>query len=126
MYAAASTDAGGTPLPEAMPTPRADSRFRTSPGQKFKSRAARRKPKPADISASPRSCPKPNPTKIESPKPTKVGPVDGEILIAVMGVTGSGKSYFCRSATGNDDIVVGDGVQSCNAADTAVKCIYAD
>jgi hypothetical protein len=40
-------------------------------------------------------------------------PGDEEILIAVMGVTGSGKSYFCRSATGYDDIEVGHGLESC-------------
>jgi ABC-type lipoprotein export system ATPase subunit len=59
-----------------------------------------------------------NTTKIESPKPATLRGGDREILIAVMGVTGSGKSYFCRAATGDDDIEVGDGLESCNASDT--------
>ena len=50
-------------------------------------------------------------------RPPKARPVRGEILIAVMGVTGSGKSYFCRAATGDGKIKVGDGLESCNAAD---------
>ena len=72
---------------------------------------------------------KPTPTLAKSrslqilPKPLKVRPGEGEILIAVMGVTGSGKSYFCRAATGDGDIHVGDGLESCNAADTPVKYI---
>ncbi len=34
-------------------------------------------------------------------------------LIAVMGVTGSGKSNFIRLATGSNDPVVGDDLASC-------------
>ena len=38
---------------------------------------------------------------------------DEEILIAVMGVTGSGKSYFCHAATGSDKFRVSDELDSC-------------
>jgi Fe-S cluster assembly ATPase SufC len=38
---------------------------------------------------------------------------DEEILIAVMGVTGSGKSYFCHTATGSDIFRVSDELDSC-------------
>jgi Fe-S cluster assembly ATPase SufC len=38
---------------------------------------------------------------------------DEEILIAVMGVTGSGKSYFCHAATGSDNFRVSDELDSC-------------
>ena len=58
------------------------------------------------------------------PEAAKVTPGAGEILIAVMGVTGSGKSYFCRAATGDDCIVVGDGLESCNTAVSPVKKLY--
>ncbi|PWW78611.1 hypothetical protein C7212DRAFT_21302, partial [Tuber magnatum] len=36
-----------------------------------------------------------------------------EILIAVMGVTGAGKSYFIREVTGNSDVKVSSGLHSC-------------
>ena len=36
-----------------------------------------------------------------------------EVLIAVMGVTGSGKSYFCHTATGGDIFRVSDELDSC-------------
>jgi ABC-type phosphate/phosphonate transport system ATPase subunit len=36
----------------------------------------------------------------------------GEILIAVVGVTGSGKSRFLRMVTQNNDIVVGENLDS--------------
>ena len=61
-------------------------------------------------------------TRNESPrtlqKPTGVTPGNGEILIAVMGASGSGKSYFCRAATGDDGVGFGDRPGSRNAADT--------
>jgi hypothetical protein len=34
------------------------------------------------------------------------------IVIAVMGVTGVGKSYFVEKATG-ENVVIGDGLRSC-------------
>ena len=36
-----------------------------------------------------------------------------QVFIAVMGVTGSGKSTFVQLATGSDEAVVGDGLASC-------------
>ena len=36
------------------------------------------------------------------------------VFIAVMGVTGSGKSNFVKLATGSNDAVVGSGLTSCN------------
>jgi hypothetical protein len=38
---------------------------------------------------------------------------DDGILIGVMGVTGCGKSHFCRVATGDDTIRVSNGLDSC-------------
>ncbi|KAF8529924.1 P-loop containing nucleoside triphosphate hydrolase protein, partial [Trichophaea hybrida] len=38
---------------------------------------------------------------------------DDGILIGVMGVTGCGKSYFCRVTTGDDTIQVSNGLDSC-------------
>jgi hypothetical protein len=35
-----------------------------------------------------------------------------EVVIAFMGVTGSGKSSFVKAVTGRDDIVVGDQLKS--------------
>jgi putative ribosome biogenesis GTPase RsgA len=35
-----------------------------------------------------------------------------EITVAVMGMTGAGKSSFIKKLTGNEDIVVGDGLES--------------
>lgn len=37
---------------------------------------------------------------------------DGRVIVAVMGVTGSGKSSFIRKMTGREDIVVGDSLSS--------------
>lgn len=34
-------------------------------------------------------------------------------LIAVMGVTGAGKSTFIREVSGDQTVVVGDGLESC-------------
>lgn len=40
----------------------------------------------------------------------------GEVnVIAVMGVTGSGKSTFIRKASGLDDVEVGEGLASCSS-----------
>lgn len=44
----------------------------------------------------------------------KVSPRGGEILIAVMGNTMTGKSHFCRAATRGNGIDVGSGGLSCN------------
>ena len=41
-----------------------------------------------------------------------------------MGITGSGKSYFCHAATGDQGSGVGDGLESGNNADILVKYIY--
>ena len=35
------------------------------------------------------------------------------VLIAVMGVTGSGKSTFVKKVTGSEDVVVGNDLTSC-------------
>jgi hypothetical protein len=98
----------------------------TQSGRRYRPGTTHRVRKPTYTKQRPIQGPRPNFTKAQPVEPAKVIPWDGEILIAVMGVTGSGKSYFCRSATGNDDIEVGDGLESCNAADTATKYIFAD
>jgi Fe-S cluster assembly ATPase SufC len=36
-----------------------------------------------------------------------------EAVIAVMGITGAGKSYFIQKMTGDQDVVVGDSQMSC-------------
>ena len=41
------------------------------------------------------------------------------IIIAFMGITGSGKSSFIKALTGCDDIVVGDGLKSSKPKDTS-------
>ncbi|CUS07478.1 unnamed protein product [Tuber aestivum] len=46
--------------------------------------------------------------------PTSAGP-GKEILIAVMGVTGAGKSYFIREVTGNSGVEVSSGLHSCTS-----------
>ncbi|KAA8893581.1 P-loop containing nucleoside triphosphate hydrolase protein [Sphaerosporella brunnea] len=38
-----------------------------------------------------------------------------EIIIALMGVTGAGKSYFIRKISGLSEVEVGDGLESCTA-----------
>jgi len=45
-----------------------------------------------------------------------IQPIDGSpwAFIAVMGVTGAGKSTFIQSASGDDSVVIGDGLESCN------------
>ena len=35
-----------------------------------------------------------------------------EVVVAVMGVTGAGKSSFIRRVTGNDNVLIGSGLQS--------------
>lgn len=37
-------------------------------------------------------------------------------FIAVMGVTGAGKSTFIRTASGDESVVVGDGLKSCTCS----------
>lgn len=39
-------------------------------------------------------------------------PMTDDVIIAFMGITGSGKSSFVKALTGRDDIVVGDGLKS--------------
>ena len=39
--------------------------------------------------------------------------MEDEIVIAVMGVTGAGKSHLIRQVTGLNEIAVGDGLESC-------------
>ena len=43
-----------------------------------------------------------------------------DILIAVLGVTGAGKTTFISNSTGRTDLVIGHGVESC----TSRRCIY--
>lgn len=38
------------------------------------------------------------------------------MVIAVMGVTGAGKSTFVRAASGNDEVVVGHSLEACELA----------
>lgn len=56
-------------------------------------------------------------------KRAKVRPGNREILIAVMGATRSGKSHFCRAATGVDDVARRGDPESRNAANTLLKYI---
>ena len=51
----------------------------------------------------------------QKPSSTNAGTPRGKekILVAVMGVTGAGKSTLIRTATGRDDVIVGDGLKSC-------------
>ena len=65
-------------------------------------------------------------TNIEPPQAKKASPGNEEILIAVMGATGSGKSHFCRAVTGDEGTVFGDGPKSCNATDSPLLCVYAN
>ena len=34
------------------------------------------------------------------------------VILAVMGVTGAGKSTFIKNVTGRDDVIVGDDLES--------------
>ena len=142
-FDAAERERSKTPLEDVVPTVQATPRV-SGTSQRPKSTNARSstipRPRPNTAKTEPQPIlptsnrrygptPKSTPrlTKSESlqilPKSLKARPGEGEILIAVMGVTGSGKSYFCRAATGDGDIHVGDGLESCNAADTPVKYI---
>ena len=56
-------------------------------------------------------------------KRTKVRAGHREILIAVIGAARSGKSHFCRAATGVDDVARGGEPESRNAANTPQKYI---
>ena len=44
-------------------------------------------------------------------------PATEDVIIAFMGITGSGKSSFIKALTGCDDIVVGDGLKSSKPKD---------
>ena len=109
LFDAAAAESGETPLSDAAPTVQPTPRVQRTSEVRPKSTNAR-------SSTAPRSGP--NIAKAEPrpaiPGPANVRPGAGDILIAVMGVTGSGKSHFCRAATGDDDIDVGDGLESCN------------
>ena len=41
-------------------------------------------------------------------------------FIAVMGVTGAGKSTFIRTASGDDSILIGHGLKSCQYAPISI------
>lgn len=45
-----------------------------------------------------------------------------KIFIAVMGVTGAGKSTFIKTASGLDDVLVGHELTSCKASVIVVSC----
>ncbi|RPB00761.1 hypothetical protein L873DRAFT_1678794 [Choiromyces venosus 120613-1] len=47
--------------------------------------------------------------------------MEDEIVIAVMGVTGAGKSHLIRQVTGQTDITVGDGLESCTDKITSYR-----
>jgi hypothetical protein len=49
------------------------------------------------------------PSDIQEPKRRRGVP---EVVVAVMGVTGAGKSSFIRRVTGNDGVLIGSGLQS--------------
>lgn len=93
-FDAAEREGGGTPVSRATPAAPTAHRAR---------RRRKMDPKSTNATGIPKN-------------PTKVRPGEGETLIAVMGATGSGKSYFCRAATGDDGVGVGDGPGSRNAA----------
>jgi hypothetical protein len=57
-----------------------------------------------------------------TPPPHVVGVTS--VLIAVMGITGSGKSNFCRKATQNMRIRVGVGFQSCTSPISQKSSLY--
>lgn len=44
-----------------------------------------------------------------------------QVVIAVMGVTGSGKSTFIRNTTGRNDIFVGHGLNSGKCSHTLLR-----
>ncbi|CZR64341.1 uncharacterized protein PAC_14239 [Phialocephala subalpina] len=46
---------------------------------------------------------------LQKPRRRSVNP---EVVVAVMGVTGAGKSSFIRRLTANDEVIVGDGLRS--------------
>jgi ABC-type lipoprotein export system ATPase subunit len=47
-----------------------------------------------------------------------------KIFIAVMGVTGAGKSTFIKAASGLDNVLVGHDLTSCKASMTWVTCMF--
>jgi ABC-type lipoprotein export system ATPase subunit len=54
----------------------------------------------------------------ESARISQNASVESEIIIAVMGQTGSGKSRFIKQITGSDEITVGHGLHSGQSAST--------
>jgi hypothetical protein len=58
--------------------------------------------------------PPPGPGQQVYPIPPEVPPAE-EIIIALMGVTGAGKSYFIREVSGNSEVVVSDDLYSCTS-----------
>lgn len=54
-------------------------------------------------------------TRADSNSDTTTEGTSEEVVIAVMGVTGSGKSTFIRAMTGNDSVHVGHGLESGNS-----------
>ena len=54
-------------------------------------------------------------TRADSSSDTSIEQTSEEVVIAVMGVTGSGKSTFIRTMTGNDSVHVGHGLESGNS-----------
>jgi GTP-binding protein EngB required for normal cell division len=52
---------------------------------------------------------KPPSPVLQKPRRRSIAP---EVVVAVMGVTGAGKSSFIRRITANDEVVVGKGLQS--------------
>lgn len=45
--------------------------------------------------------------------PNSLQPSPNDIIIVIMGVTGSGKSTFVKLATGDEDVQVGHDLESC-------------
>ena len=119
MFEDADREGGGAQLSTAAPV-----RGRQIPQKSTNARpltALRPSPKRPILKNNPKS------TKTGSSRslktPTEVSSGDGGILIAVMGAAGSGKSYFCRVATGGDDTVIGERSGSRNATNTPLKYI---
>ncbi|KAF5359186.1 hypothetical protein D9756_003430 [Leucocoprinus leucothites] len=64
---------------------------------------------------------------LESPpsSPDNVGfgnLIEGDLVIAVMGPTGAGKSKLIKVVTGSDDVRVGNGLSSCTQGSQVVQC----
>jgi len=50
-----------------------------------------------------------------SPPSYQSSEINNEVVIAVMGITGAGKSYFIREVSGIENVVVGDDLESCTS-----------